>query len=162
MMVMVSATGARATQSNYGVERMSKSRQWVRCEHLNEGIEEDGTKHGSVCTHCTARTRVCCVKTRGRMIHVVRARCGRTRANQPTLPELVIDRLVRLISTIYSSTSLQYASEPSDSSLCRSLCFEGSASSSSDETTIAACLRTAHPRPGTPSCSSPASEASAT
>jgi hypothetical protein len=69
---MVSAIGAEATQSiefGVGPSKDLKSREWVGCEHsMYEGVEKDGTRtlmHGSVGTHCTARTRVCGVKCGG-------------------------------------------------------------------------------------------------
>lgn len=85
-----------AIEFGVGSSKELKSREWVGCEHsMYEGVEKDGTRtlmHGSVGTHCTARTRVCGVKMRRRVIHVAGVRqVGQHRyrqcANQPTLRE---------------------------------------------------------------------------
>lgn len=95
---MVGAIGAEATQSSSGVGSSEdfKSGEWVRCEHSYEAVGKDDTRtlmHGSVRTHCTAQARVCGVKVRRRVMHVVGVRqvgqhSYRQCANQPALREL--------------------------------------------------------------------------
>lgn len=71
---MICAISAEATQSSSSV---GYGREWVRCEHLDEAVEKDRTRtlvHGSVCTHCTARARVCGVKMQGRGMHAAGTR----------------------------------------------------------------------------------------